>query len=311
MELENQEQKEGVDLLVEKGLLNEGNNYIKMIDILSKDDYKKDEVAEILESFKETFIARIEHYDKMMVHVGLATAFDLIMLDVAKAESRARIQTLNPAYSLHLLFQMENEDNLRNNPKVAPNAVFVEQKRNLIKTTEGEIVDVQGEDFYGLWLLKKGKLFDEPVLSFPEFHAYAHANIKGNKSLSLEKLYATIEKRRGEIYFLTNGSREDFSNMEKIIVIFITPFNLIVYEIPTIKWEEQHECLVSQWIHPSAKIYASEITETAIYELPPYALVDVKEVEEADRREKEKQKVTFATPGLDTYEMEECEGCGS
>lgn len=290
--------------LVEKGLIRAKDEIQNMVDILVKETYNKYEVAEILEDFKKSFSSNISNYDRMLKAIGLSTGFDLLLFDVAKMESRQRIQTLNANYSLHLLFQMETEETLLHNPKVAPNAVFIEQKRNLIKTIKGEVEDVQGEDFFVVWFLKMGSSFEKPMLSFNEFHKYATLNVKSAKNLSLEKLYKTIEKRRGEIYFLTNGAREDFGNEEKLIVIFVTPFNLIVYELPTVDWNESVETFVSQWVHPNAPIRVCEIQEVGIYEFPTYQIVQLDDSEE-------KKEQNFSTPGLDTYVMEECEGCGS
>ncbi len=270
---------------------------------LTEEMYTKQQAKAILLAMGEMFFQNMNKYDEMLTKIGLGSSFDLIMFDFAKSESRLRIKNATKENTLHLIFQLVKKEELMENHRTFPAMVLAEQRKEVILDAYNKVHTLNETDDYILWSAKKSEEYDtRPILSFTEFHRYALSNIKENKTMSLEKLYGIFEERRGGYYFLSTD-REYINDNEKLIVLYITPSTIIVYEIPNYDWSKETPPFQSLWINESGKVVIQEMEEVAIYELPPYQIVP--------KAKEESKQPSFATQGLDTYDMDECEACGA
>jgi len=255
---------------------------------------KKEEVAE---AGKKTFSDFLEF-------IGLSNPIDYTFLDYSMHKSRENVisfkEDLNFFFHL-ILKEVEDSDH------PFPMATWCEKISEEYFDTNTETPDeVKTRKKIVLWTtLPSDKWPTREVLNFNQFHLYFLDVIKPLQHFSAEELYRVIDQKRGEVYFLTIGSRKNVTGDKTLIILFITSKYIVSFHVPEHKDFETGS--YSKWVSLTEKFELKYINEFQLFRLPEGNLVMSKE-----EVEKVKQTEELDTEmKLETYTIDECESCGS
>lgn len=272
---------------------------------MERSSIEKEYSAEQLEVAKELE----KKFENVLSMVGLQTPIDYIFLDFALQKSRQNLTTV--ADSLHFLFHTVSQQDLDTAERPFPYSIFIE-KYNM--NQEDQFDDkVQHPSHLVMWSLTPSDLWKTRViLPFTDFHLYFQEVVKPLYGYSAEDLYRLFDQKRGELFFVTHGTRSS-TESKRIITLFVTAKHIVVFhfdaiDVSLIKKEEQ---FMSKWISLNYPVSLQSVSEYAIFHLPERNLVMTKEEVEQSESKGSPKSVNFSTEGLDTYEFDDCPSCSS
>ena len=283
----------------------ESHYFRLMEEQLSRPEYTEEQLIVAKELEKK--------FENVLSMVGLQTPVDYIFLDFALQKSRLALSTVSD--SLHFLFHTVSQHDLDNADRPFPFSIFVEKYKT--KIFQESDAQTKEEEELVLWSLIPSKEWEKrPILPFTDFHLYFQDVLRPLYGYSAEDLYRLFDQKRGQLFFVTHGTRSS-TESKRIVTLFVTMKNIIVFHFDAVDVTEvkKEDKFMSKWISLSLPISIKSLSEYAIFELPDRNLVmtheEVKEAEKMDDSRSSPKTVTFSTPGLDTYDMDECVSCSS
>jgi len=269
---------------------------------------------EIPELTHEEQITALKGGFKMFLNqLGIGHNLEIIFLDYAIQKSRQHFESAKSdvRFLFHVLAPIP-EFNITN----FPFAIFAEPIEGKQFTEEGECKEVKQVI---LWTTGFHENSINEIKTANDFHLYFLDVLKPLGFGTAEELYRIIDTKRGESYFLQCGQR---NTTGKIIEIWIDNSYIYVFHFDKTDIEtDDKKLFLSKWISVDQKVFLKEVSPKAIFHLPSGNFVlNIQEQQEfgellnslpVEMTPPMERIQSFATKGLETYEYDDCENCGS
>ena len=249
---------------------------------------------ETKEETNENFVLTQENFPKFLSEVGLETPVDYIFNNYAMIQSRQRIEK-GPNDNLIFLFHLVTDSMLKEN-RTFPRCAFIEKEKK------------DDNPLYIFWTFSPSVRWEtRDIRSFEDFHYYFMTVMRPNYTYSAEELYKVLNDKRGESYFLNHGSRSN-SEDGNFHILFVTPKSIVAFNVPRVDVNDipKKEFFYSKWVSLDHPVFLQDCCEFDTFEFPPIEYLDILE-----KQKQNEKMVSFATEGLDTYEVDECENCSA
>lgn len=200
--------------------------------------------------------------------IGLETPLDYLFLDHAMSMHQSAVMK-NDKITLQFLFQLmigkeENDKNF-------PYSSFLEKIIFRYADPEAETATFREiPRFIVSHFVPSAQFKEKKIQSFSDFHLYYLDILKPITKQSAEELYALIDSKKDETFFLVFGNRQEDPF---IVVLFfyqklITTFHVLPFE-SSVK-DVGHVC---KWIHSEIPTFQRQVFEYGVFQLPDTNLV--------------------------------------
>jgi hypothetical protein len=247
------------------------------------------EISEPTEDTVETIA--VSKVNLFLKAIGLETPLDYLFLDHAMNMHQSAIAK-NEQVTLQFLFQLilgKDDKDFE-----FPYSSFLEKIIFRFVDPETENLTFREVPRFIVTHLIPSERYAEKqqVQSFSDFHLYYLDIIKPITKQSAEELYALIDSKKDETFFLVFGNRKDDPF---VIVLFvhkklITTFHILPFE-SSVK-DVGHVC---KWIHSEIPTFQRQVTEYGVFQLPETNLVLT---DEGIKKRKQQWKEAFDNPDM-------------
>jgi hypothetical protein len=200
--------------------------------------------------------------------VGLETPLDYLFLDHAMNMHQTAIMK-NKDISLQFLFQLMigKEDKDLN----FPYSSFLEKINFRYADPDADVLTMRETPRYIVsHLIPSERWHERKPQSFSDFHLYYLDVIKPMTKQSAEEIYALLDSKKDETFFLVFGDRkiDPF-----LIVLFVFKKLITTFHITPFECQLTDKGGVCKWIHSEIPTFQRQVTEYGMFELPENNLV--------------------------------------